>query len=133
MECDGSLCVVDHQYIAITLIVIPSPISGIHNRRSKGGVRFFFDQIGFFQVRPNTISFQVYGGSNMMGGKMGGSAQLNAAIIGRRSYPDGLPIDERTSPPDSNMAPVLDIVGGLFKGQILDPPKGVEIMTGAVG
>src|SRR5262249_26346000 len=44
--------------------------------------------------------------------------------------PYGLPIDERASLPDANMSPVLDIGGGLFKGQILDPPKDVEITDG---
>src|SRR5262249_34142981 len=106
------------------------PIPGIHNRGSKSGIRFFFDQTGCFQVSTNGISFQVYGGSNVMGGKMVGSAQLNAAIIGRRPNPYGLPIDERASLPDANMSPVLDIGGGLFKGQILDPPKDVEITDG---
>src|SRR5712691_4600967 len=63
----------------------------------------------------------------MMGGKMIGSTQFNPAIIGRRANPDGLPADECIGLPDPNMAPVLDIVGGLFKRQILDSPKDVEI------
>src|SRR6266516_2364327 len=61
---------------------------------------------------------------------MVGATQLNSAIIRCRSYPDGLPIDERASLPDPNMSPVLDIVRGFFKGQILDPPKDVEITDG---
>ncbi len=51
---------------------------------------------------------------------------LNPAIISGRANPDGLPTDECAGLPDPNMAPVLDIGGGFFKGQILDTPKDVE-------
>src|SRR5258707_15616579 len=62
-----------------------------------------------------------------MGGEMGGSAQLNPAIIGCLSYPDELSTDERSGLPEANMPAVCDIVGGLFKRQILDSAKDVEI------
>ena len=61
-----------------------------------------------------------------MGGKMIGSTQFNPAIIGRRANPDVLSIDECAGFPDPNMSPVLDIIGGLFKRQILDSPKDGE-------
>src|SRR5216683_1438658 len=127
IEWDGSLGIVDNQHIAIAFIIIPSPIAGIQNGRSKRCIRFFFDQAGFFQVSADSISFQVHGRSNMMGGKMGGSAQFNPAIIGCLSYPDELSTDERSRLPEANMPAVCDIVGGLFKRQILDSPKDVEI------
>ena len=62
-----------------------------------------------------------------MGGKMVGSAQLNPAIIGCLSNPDELPTDKRAGLPKANMPTVCDIVGGLFKSEILDSPKDVEI------
>src|SRR6266568_2321110 len=124
---DGSLRVIDHQHIAIACIIITSPIAGIQNGRSKCSVRFLFDQTGFLQVRTDRISFQVNGGSNVMGGKMVGATQLNPAIIGRRSNPDRLSIDECAGFPGPNMSPVLDIIGRLFKRQILDSPKDVEV------
>ena len=72
IEWDGSLGIVDNQHITVTFIIIPSPVAGIQNGRSKRCIRFFFDQTGFFQVSTDSISFQVHGRSNVMGGKMGG-------------------------------------------------------------
>src|SRR5258708_39583699 len=34
IEWDGSLRIIDHQHIAIALIIISAPIAGIHNGRS---------------------------------------------------------------------------------------------------
>ncbi len=62
-----------------------------------------------------------------MGGKIGGSAQLNPAIIGGLSNPDELSTDKRSGLPKAKMPTVGDIVGGLFKREILDSPKDVEI------
>src|SRR5205823_3683725 len=72
-------------------------------------------------------SFQVNGRSNVMGGKMVGSAQLNPAIVGCLSNPDELSTNERSGLPEANMPSVCDIVGGLFKSEILNSPKDVEI------
>src|SRR5258706_2347840 len=119
--------VVDHQHIAITFIIIPSPIACIHNGRSNCTVRFLFDQTCFFQISADGISFQVNSGSNMMGGKMGGPTELNPMIIGGLSQPDELSTDERSCLPESNMPSILDIVGWLFKSQILDSPKDREM------
>ncbi len=127
IERDGSLRIVDHQHIAIACIIIPTPIAGIHNGRSKCYVRFLFDETSFFQVSADGISFQVHGRSNVMGGKMVGSAQLNPAIIRGLPNPDELSPDERSGLPEANMSAVCDIVGGLFKSEILDSPKDVEI------
>src|SRR6266446_671241 len=127
IEWDGNLRIVNHQHITVTFIIIPSSIAGIQNGRSKRCIRFFFDQTGFFQVSADSISFQVHGRSNVMGGEMGGSAQLNPAIIGCLSNPDELSTDERSGLPEANMPAVCDIVGGLFKREILDSPKDVEI------
>ncbi len=123
IEWDGGLRLIDHQHIAIACRIIPSSIAGIHNGRSKGCVCFLFDETSFFQVSADSISFQVHGRSNVMGGKMVGSAQLNPAIIGRRSNPDRLSIDERSGFPEANMPSVCNIVGGLFKSKILNSPK----------
>ena len=73
--------IVDYQHIAIAFIIISSPIAGIQNGRSKCLVRFLGDQTGCFQVRADGISFQVNGGSNVMGGKMVGSAQLDRKSV----------------------------------------------------
>src|SRR5258707_14142826 len=127
MEWDGSMRVVDHQHIAVAFIIISSPIAGIQNGRSKCSVLFLFDQAGFFQVSADGISFQVNGGSNVMGGKMVCPTELNPSIIGGLSYPDELSTDERPSLPESNMPSILDIVGWLFKRHILDSPKDREI------
>src|SRR5258708_36170732 len=126
-ERDGSLRIIDHQHIAIALIIIASPIAGIHNGRSKGCVRFLFDETSFFQVSADGISFQVHGRSNVMGGKMGGSTQLNPTIIGGLPSPDELSPYQRSCLPESNMSPVCDILVELFKSEILDAPKDVEI------
>src|SRR5260370_25891638 len=125
IEWDGDLRVIDHQHIAIACIIIPSPIAGIHNGRSECCVRFLFDQAGFFQVSTDSISFQIHGWSNVMVGKMVGATQLNPSIIGCLSNPDELSTDERSGLPEANMPAVCDIVGGLFKCQILDSPKDV--------
>ena len=127
IEWDGSLRIIDHQHIAIALIIISAPIAGIQNGRNKCPIRFLSDQTSFFQVSADGISFQVYGRSNVMGGKMIGSAQLNPAIIGCLPNPDELSTDERSGLPEANMLAVCDIVGGLFKREILDSPKDVEI------
>src|SRR5258706_1690600 len=119
--------VVDHQHIAITYIIISSSIACIQNGRSKCSVRFLFGQTSFYKVRADGISFQVNGGSNVMGGKMVGPTELNPMIIGGLSHPDELSTDERSCLPESNMPAVLDIVGGLFKGQVLDSAKDVEM------
>src|SRR5258708_32357890 len=132
-ERDGSLRIVDHQHIAIALIIIASPIASIHNGRSKGCVRFLFDQTSFSQVSADGISFQVHGRSNVMGGKMAGSAQLNPAILGGLPNPDELSTDERSGLPEANVPAVCDIVGGLFKSEILDSPKDVEITDWCCG
>src|SRR6266704_1246130 len=92
-----------HQRIAITFIIISSPIARIHNGRGKCSVHFIFDQTGFFQVSADGISFQVNGGSNVMGGKMVGPTELNPLIIGGLSHPDELSLDERSCLPESNM------------------------------
>jgi len=63
----------------------------------------------------------------MMGGEMVGSTQLDPTIIGGLSNPHKLSIDERSGLPEANMPAVCDIVGGLFKSEILDAPKDVEI------
>ena len=58
---------------------------------------------------------------------MVGPTELNPMIIGGLSYPGELSPDECSGLPEANMPSILDIVGGLFKGQVLDSPKDVEI------
>ena len=58
---------------------------------------------------------------------MVGATQLDPMIIGGLSHPDELSPDEGSSLPEPNMPAVLDIVGGLFKRQILNSPKNIEI------
>jgi len=93
----------------------------------KFSVCFLFDQTGFFKVSSDCISFQVNGGSNVMGGKMVGPTELNPSIIRGLSNPDELSTYERSCLPESNMPSILDIVGWLFKSQILYSPKDIEI------
>src|SRR6266487_2548655 len=114
------------QHRASACIIISSPIAGKENGRSKCCVRLLFDQPGSFQVSTDGISFQVNGGSNVMGGKTGGATELNPMIIRCRSNPDELPLDERAGLPEPNMSPVLDIISGLLKGQVLDSAKEIE-------
>jgi len=127
LEWDGSRRIVDHQHIAIAFIIISSPVARIHYGRGKCCVLFLFDQTCFSQVSAYCISFQINGRSNMMGGKMVGPAELNPLVIGGLSHPDELSPDERSCLPESNMPADSDIGGGLFKRQILDSPKDVEI------
>ena len=87
-------CVIDHQDRAIALIIIPASIVGKQNGRRERCRRFFFDQTGRCQVSADRISFQVDGRGNVMGGKMRGTTHLNPAIIGRRTNPDRLTINE---------------------------------------
>ena len=58
---------------------------------------------------------------------MVGSAQLDPTIIGGLSNPHELSIDECSGLPEANVSAVCDIVGGLFKSEILDSPKDGEI------
>ncbi len=119
--------IVYHQHIAIAFIIISSPILRVQNGMGKFSVRFLFDQTGFFKVSSDCISFQVNGGSNVMGGKMVGPTELNPSIIRGLSNPDELSTYERSCLPEPNMPSFLDIVGWLFKSQILYSPKDIEI------
>src|SRR5216683_8333755 len=62
-----------------------------------------------------------------MGGEMGGSTQLNPAVIGGLPHPDDLSTGERSGLPEANMPSVCDISGGLFKRQILGSPKDIQL------
>src|SRR5712692_8424994 len=116
-----------HKHITIAFIIISSPIPRIHNGMGKCSVCFLFDQTGFFKVSADCISFKVNGGSNVMGWKMVCPTELNPSIIGGLSNPDELSTYERSCLPESNMPSILDIVGWLFKSQILNSPKDREI------
>jgi hypothetical protein len=126
-EPEWDLGKVDHQHIAITLEIVASSVAGRQNRGCIGDLSFGSDQAGSEQIGPNTPTFQIYRWKNMVGRKMRRAAQFNPVIIGRLSNPEQFCAYVGGGLPESNMPAVLDVVGGLFKRQVLGMPKNVEV------
>jgi hypothetical protein len=61
---------VDHQHVAIALVIVPASVAGCDDRSSIGDYIFRPDQAGSEQVGTNTSTFPIDYRKNMVGRKM---------------------------------------------------------------